>query len=74
MLQTLVKINNQDKLYELFSHVEQELADTKWDIVGWWKASTTEDGGLFVTKGHVVSAVPNTAAAILRPLKKCVLT
>ena len=70
VLQTLVKINNTEKLYELYSHVEKELAETKWDVLGWWKAATTEDGGLFVPKGHVVSAVPNTAAAILRPLQK----
>jgi hypothetical protein len=62
-----VKNNNHDQLFDLFEHVEKQVAAVTWSILGWWKATSAEDAGLMVPKGHIVSMIPTGAIAIYRP-------
>jgi len=54
----MVKMNHSESLFELFDYVERQIASVKWCVVGWWKASSTEDATLMVPKGHIVCLNP----------------
>jgi hypothetical protein len=45
-------------LLDLFEHVEKQIQALQWNILGWWKAQSVDDGALMVPKGHVVNMVP----------------
>jgi hypothetical protein len=46
---------NDDELDDIIEHVENEIADGKWSLVGWWKANATSDEVTYhVPKSHIV--------------------
>jgi hypothetical protein len=61
-----VKNNDQEQLFQLFDHVEQQVSSVEWSILGWSKATSVEDAGLMVPNGHIVSMVPTGVKALAK--------
>jgi hypothetical protein len=53
-----VKLNDRENLHKFIDHVERTIEATKWDVLGWWKASSVDDAALCHPKGHIVSMTP----------------
>ena len=64
LFQQIVKLNESGQLHALLNHVEEEMEVTKWDVLGWWKATSVDDAALCVTKGHIVSMIPTARAPL----------
>ena len=47
---------NDEELDDIVQHVEQQIADGTWSLVGWWKAnSTSEDATYYVPTSHIIA-------------------
>ena len=47
---------NDDTILDIMEHVETELENGKWSLVGWWKAtSISEDTTLVTPRCHIVA-------------------